>query len=369
MVFSATNNERQFFGKITGFSGGYYSWTEVYADGVAVGAGDEPQSGSRAVNSYYGTGDLTNVVPNDKVVLMEYLPSDTDSDLVGFCVALEANGKDILGDDYTTQPSSIPVPYPDNVTGDPVQHGNDGALIRVIERDDPDHAGQRILQIYHLPPTVEDTTREYDTIDSTTDAGVPEAGGAVGSFAITPRTIKMDAWGHQMSDEDASDITVTAGDHIEIVGTDDAVVIQHSEPGESDLAVASPQVDLSPAATDTPGGSLTVHLFNEAIDGLGHIDIEDSESTDLTVSGGNKIGLVGTAPDMTIDYIDAEDGEPEPITEFLTDITFAIVGSDIVATLTKVTLYKTIDSYGKVTDITIGESSTVDRTITGEACP
>lgn len=356
MVFSATNNERQFFAQITGFSAGYYSWTEVYADGVAVGVGDEPQSGSQAVNSYYGPGDTTNVVPTGKIVLMEYLPSDVNPSLVGFCVALEAEGKDIHGDDYLTQPSAIPSPYPPT-DGSPVVHGNDGAMIRVVEHDDPANPGQRILRVYHLPPTVEDPSKEYDTLDNTTSAGTPAAGGAVGSFALTPRTTKRDAWGHEMPDADAPDITVAAGSHIEILGTDTAITIQHSAPEFPSSKMLTDPIATVVSGTVAGSGGITWDLVNPSVDSKGHVDVANSTTTDATVLAGSKLIITGTGTTATIAYFDATAGSPTSIGDVMTGATLAIVGSNLVLTVTKNPVLVTTDSYGAVTAVSLGSGT------------
>lgn len=270
MAFSATNNERQFFATITGYTAGYYSWTECYANGDAIAAPDEPQSGTEAVNSYYGLALLPGspkIVPNGKVVMMEHLASDVMPDLVGFCLTMEAAGDaaDMRGDEMVMAPATLPTPYPPT-DGAAAIVGAIGAWIEVWELDDPDNPGERIRRIYHKPPTVAATGEEFNTCLGELTDGTDAPGGGTGSFAIEDILVEPDAMKHIFSAEPEADPTLfVGGDHINLRGPPGGktCLINHSPQG---AAVQSFTVTL----TDATGGVFLNAPSFEA-DDLGHI--------------------------------------------------------------------------------------------------
>lgn len=298
MVFSATNNERQFFAEITGFSGGYYSWTEVYPDGTAIAATDSPQSGSNAVNSYYGPGDITHVVSNGRVVLMEHLASDVSPNLVGFCVPLEGENLPMVGDEMGyPAPATIPDIYPPYSPADnPVQVGGDGAWIEVWEVDDPASVTipkERIRRIYHLEPSTPATDQEFNTcLAEVADGGDPDGGGA-GSISFEDILVEPDAMGHIFSAEpELTPSSLAAGAGLVINGTGKAGTIKHSNPG---AAVNTMELSVSSAE-----GGVSLGMGGWSIDSLGHV-FENVAFVAVTVIGDEWIDVAqGTPADKEI---------------------------------------------------------------------
>jgi len=350
MAFSATNNERQFFATITGYTAGYYSWTECYANGDAIAGTDSPQSGTEAVNSYYGLSLLVGspkIVPNGKVVMMEHLASDVMPDLVGFCVNMDAGvAIDVRGDEMVTAPATLPDPYPP--TGGTLV-GSVGAWIEVWKFPNPDSPGDFLFRVYHKPATVGDPSADYDCVEYTTTPGADDAGGGTGSVALTTQHVEVDAMGHQVETEDNPDVTFHARRHMRIDGDDTDIYIDHALQGPPILAYLL-------GCSDTPGGAI-MSFPGFVQDNLGHITAA-VDSSSVSIFGDEWVDVGSTTEgEIEIKHIGPVASDPGSTTLFsLSTPTF----NPSTNSIEFATLSTTFDSKGHKVSTSEGEIVSID---------